>query len=240
PATRAVFPPANVPAQLAFDAVMRSPRAAVNRAESWSARVPLVTGLFSSELWDRQYSRAEIAGLPKDFDRLGLVLHLAQDLAVPQHAEGTADYCHHELEQLIDRLACKSGANIDPLPYNRGTYSANEYPDCQNLYDEKLVAKILSEQPFLNPLSDLKVSGRLTELAKVSARWQWGDPSDSVDMLGTMLPDGMEITGDTCEQILRDPAIEPQIRFQYNLGVAVSASIFELAAHRYKSPQLLE
>ncbi|MGZ3687499.1 MAG: hypothetical protein ACXVBW_04325, partial [Bdellovibrionota bacterium] len=230
-AADAVFPPANVPAQIAFDALVSSPRSASDLSDSWDERLPLVTGLFSTGYLERQYWRGEVATLPSAFDLLGLILHLTQDLTVPQHAEGTADYCHQEYENLVDRLACNTNYDVDQTPYQLGTYGSRV---CQNLYDPGLVEKILGEMQFLDPRTDESVYTRLRALALLSARWQWGYPEDSVDPIETILPDNEEFTGTQCATILDEASVHRQLRYQYNLGVAASAAIFEFTAHSFE------
>lgn len=233
-ASKAVFPPANVPAQLAYNALMASGRATEDRAESWTQRLPLVSGVFTTKYLDRHFWRGEIKSLPKAFDLLGLTLHMTQDLAIPQHTQGTADWCHTDLEKLFDKLICKTDVDTNETTYQNGSFGG-EHLECNHLYDERDVGDILMELPALNPNLNISIGDRLKAIAKHSSRWHWGEPADSIDFVGTRFPNGIEATGNTCKDVLGDPEIYHWAKYQYNLAIASSVVMFELAAHNYES-----
>lgn len=236
-AADAYFPPANVPAQRAFALMLASDRARLTEAESWNESFPLVVGLTSSVSLARHYWRGEIADLPKGFDLLGVTIHMMQDVAMPHHVEGTADQCHPELEALIDDLACGiEGA--DKKQYYDGSYGgspeAGRYGHCDRIYDPVMVERVFKEHPSLDPRRPMSVSDRIKALAFISSRWQWGVPEESVDFIGSILPNGKMYTGDRCSDFMAIPAIRDAAKYQYNLAVAATVSIFESAAHEYE------
>lgn len=226
-ARKAVFPPANVIAQLAYDAAIASPTAAVTTVEGWDESLSLATGWASGRHVTRHYERVEVKSLPRRFDLLGLTLHLAQDLGVPQHTAGTADYCHQELERLADRLGCGTARDPDMTPYREGRYDELR-PDCQRLYDPALVSRFLE---LLSALSapDLSVSERMVRIALLSNRWKWGEPDDSLDFLVTVLPSGRVFTADRCTDLMRISTVQSELKAQYNLAVAASVRLIDLA-----------
>ncbi|MBI3554933.1 MAG: hypothetical protein HY074_01560 [Deltaproteobacteria bacterium] len=235
----AVFPPANVPAQAAFDAMLRSQRNTADITNSWTENLPLVTGIFSTGHLSRHYWRGEVTGLPNGLDLLGVTLHMAQDVTVPQHALGTSDWCHQELEDLADSLDCNTTKHIDITPYNQGNFGGSVYSQCHALYDDKLIAHAMATIPALNPAANIAMGERLREIAFHSSRWAWGDPRDfnSDDDMGTVLPNGREFTADHCSGLLKHREVRNQLRYQYNVAIAASVMIFELAAHDYEAPR---
>jgi hypothetical protein len=236
----AILPPANVPAQLAYNAMLVSPRASVDRTESWNETVPLITGLTSTGYLQRHYWRGEAAGYPKNLDMLGMTLHMAQDMTVPQHAEGTTDWCHQDLEDLADRLACNTNSQPGTGIYDDGTFTSENYSGCTSLYDERLVKSMLESLSEVRPAeigSGSTIFDKLREIALLSARWQWGEPNNATDFLETRLPDGSEFFGDTCNDLIKEKAVQNQLRYQYNLAVAATVSLFEMAAHDYERAQ---
>lgn len=114
--TEAVFPPANIPAQLAYSAMLISDRAGRTFIDSWAEDLPLIRDLVTTQVLRRHYWRAEIEGLPRGFDLLGLTLHLAQDMAMPHHAAGIAAFCHPEIEVFMDQLICDDPRPVDQRP----------------------------------------------------------------------------------------------------------------------------
>ncbi|MBI3542129.1 MAG: hypothetical protein HY075_02480 [Deltaproteobacteria bacterium] len=236
-ANDAYFPPASTPAQMAFNALVKSDRAAGDFVDSWNDNIPVVTGLFSNGSYNHHYWRGEIKGLPKGFDLLGIVLHLTQDLTVPQHAEGTCDWCHQELEDLSDSLDCGTENKISIKAYDAGNFGAHITGQCGRLYDERIIADILASRPALNPSSNLSVGDRLKAIAFDSARWQWGAPENSWDDFATVLPNGTYFSGESCKELLREYWVRDQLKYQYNYAVAASAVMFELAAHAYEAPR---
>lgn len=233
-ASDAVFPPAYVPAEVAFAELQTQPRAEKDMTESWNENLPLVTGAFSSTRLNRHYWRGEVQGLPKNLDLLGITLHMAQDVTIPQHAEGTVDLCHQELEDLSDRLNCGSNTTPSNKAYDDGSYGADAFLGCRRLYDAMLVRALRSSHAFLDPRNSMSITDRIVAMATESARWQWGDPRKSADFMGTILPDGYEITGESCNDILRYAAVKRQMKIQFNMAVALSATLIELAAHQYE------
>ncbi len=236
-ATKTVFPPADVPAQMAYDAMLRSPRAQVTGVESWQEVTTVADGIFSNKKISRHHWRGEIKGLPQGFDLLGMSLHMAQDLAVPQHAQSTADNCHQEIEALTDRLACNTARDIDSRPYDDGSYSGDDH-HCQTLYDPTLVTAIIAANPELDVEKKFSIRDRITATAVLSARWQWGEPDDSIDFMGTVLPDGQRFTADHCGELMTIEAVKKQVKYQYNLAVAASAAVFARAAYEYEVAHL--
>ena len=49
------------------------------------------------------------------------------------------------------------------------------------------------------------------------------------------MPDGTIITGEACSEVLADSRVRRQLKQQYNLAVATSSLVFELAARDYES-----
>lgn len=232
-ATESVFPPADVAAELAYEAVMKSPLANHSQVEFWALEIPLASGLASTKYLKRNYWRGEIDGFPKAFDRVGWMLHLAQDLSVPHHTLGTADYCHAELEQWIDQLTCGETAIIPAHRFDDGSFDSGESVSCQNLYDAKLIETLLRDTLALSPDVRMGVPERLHQLAHLTSRWKWENPDQSVEFLSTRLPSGERYVGDQCDEFWTIPAVRDQAKFQYNLAAATTIAFFEMMARDF-------
>ena len=232
--TATIFPPADVPAALAFDAMLRSERAVATETESWTDRLPVANTIFGNEMLSRHYWRGEIAGLPRGLDLLGLTFHMVQDVSVPQHSSGTADNCHQEIENLADQLACDTAHDLPESTYDDGSFTGDA-AGCQHLYDAQLVNQILKTVPELDASREFTVRQRIQAVAIVSAAWRWGDPDDSVDFMGTRLPDGREFSADRCSDLMKIEAVRAQLKYQYNLAVAGTVTLFQSAATQYEA-----
>lgn len=238
PMGQVVFPPADVVAQTNFEAMLRSERSASSFTESWEETNPLVSGVFSTLHRRRHYWRGQIAGLPEGLDLLGTAFHMAQDISVPQHAQGTADNCHQELESLADRLTCGTSTDPDMSAYFDGSFGS-EPPDCQHLYDPELVERIRAEVHELDPGTPLSVRERIQAVARQSARWTWGTLHDGSSTMATRLPDGKVLIGDSCGELMKNEAVHRQLSYHYNLAVAITLTLFEDAALRFEDMHAL-
>ncbi len=232
-ATDAVFPPAHVPADIAFQKMLFSPRAKEDRSESWNARIPLVTGFFSDTTLTRHYWRGEVEQLPVGFDLLGLTMHMMQDVTMPHHTFGVADYCHVELENLTDKLSCNN-QNLNMKSYSDGSFGSN-VGSCQSLYDPQMVKELVYQWEALNPGKQYSISQRILSIAHISSRWKWGEPNNAMWFLGTELPDGRVLMADRCKDLMKKKPVHEQLKYQYNLAVAATVVLFELAAHEYET-----
>ncbi len=225
----AVMPPAYVPAELAWREFLASPIAEASSEESWEVSVPYVNGLLSGASFARHFQSGHVRGLPVRFDRLGMTLHLAQDMAVPHHAHGTVDYCHDEFENAADRLLC----GVAPRPSVYDSFLAGSQPRdpqlCRaGLNGAKIEAALLvlgARHREADTLEDIFVAQ-----AKASGRWFWGDPIRSVDRIGTQLPNGYLLTADRCDPILRVRMVEEQLSEQLHQAVGITAYLLERAA----------
>jgi hypothetical protein len=226
----AVFPPSTVPAQIAYNTMLRSNRATNDSTDAWSQNLPLVTGLFSTEYFQRNYWRGEISGLPQDWDLLGMVMHLTQDATVPFHVEGTSDNCHPEYESMLDQVTCASTESMDRSAYYNGTYSGAR-AGCGALYDPELVGEILSQYPAMSARSGDPIAARMVEVAMVSSQWKWRTHHNH---RYTTLPDGATYKGKQCSDLFSIQAVMDQAKFHYNLAIAETVAIFESAAHDYE------
>ena len=231
-ASDAVFPPANVPAQLAKDRLMSSPIAKKGRKKVWAETINLASGVFSSQELSRRFWRAEIEGLPQAFDLLGTIFHMTQDLSVPHHTHGIGSYCHEELETLGDTLAC--GKRVDTSLFDLGIYDENpNYYKCQRLYDPALVETLRTHLPVFSTRPDLSLSNRLKEIAKLTSQWRFGkDPRDE-DLVRSVLPNGLVFFEKSCNELLKHKELRSALKVQYNFAVAATVVVFDQIAKEY-------
>jgi hypothetical protein len=232
-ASRAVFPPSYVPAEIAYARMLDSPRAAADSVESWEETQTLVESVLSNGKLQRSFWRGEAAGLPQYLDLLGMVMHLTQDATVPHHVEDTSDRCHPEYEKMVDLLACGSGKPLSYESYYDGSY-ARGAASCDHLYDADLVQGFLAEDGMLAPTSQISVSERMIQLAKRTSQWDWRAPGVGGGY-ATRLPDEQFFQASSCEEILSEPAVQAQAKIQFNLAVAETVALFEVAAHEYET-----
>ncbi len=235
--SKVVFPPANVPAELAMNSLLGSPRAHETKMAEWVETLPLVSGLLSTKNFKRRYWRAEVAGLPKNFDQLGIAMHMLQDMTVPHHALGTTHLCHDEFEIIVAEHTCP-GANPDYGRFHSGNYQRDLDPGCRGLYDPAMVSAFLKGMAALDPSVSMALPERMRSLAKQSARWQWrllkGDREVSL-----RFPDGRVAGARTCMEVGKVAGFHHQAKVHYNMAVAASVMVYELAAHAYERPSVL-
>lgn len=236
-AADAVLPPSYVPAQLGYNEMMASARAQLDHVERWQGLLPVADGYIFMLEFNHSYWREELDGLPKALDKLGITMHMAQDLAVPHHAQGIAGYCHPEFESMVERHACSGDKNFDFLGFETGDFDQPLGNECQRLYNASQVEAQLAEWPALSMNKSMTIAERLIETGKISARTRWGKMSDQP--LGVLLPNKHTVVAQDCKGILNDPEVVQLAQFQYNLGVAVTVVLFELAAQQYEALQPL-
>ncbi len=232
--TNAVFPPASVPSELSYRTLISSDRAAKTFLDSWSERLPLISGPLSERTLSRYYWRAEVMGRPRALDVFGLALHMIQDMGMPHHTQGIASYCHPEMELYLDQLICNGGQGIPLSDYERGTF-LEDFNRCQTFYDPALIASLIASLPALQVTKPKGITQRMTEIAKISARWRWGTTSEKDDSVTSVFPDGSYLTVRDCSGFIGNRAIQAQLKFQYNLAVASSVVFMELASREYES-----
>jgi hypothetical protein len=238
PSLRAtVFPPAYVPAGLAWEKLLASPRAETAKFEISEAAIPAI-GLDGTSEPARKYWRREIPGLPRDIELLGFAIHLAEDMAVPQHARATADLCHVEFEALVDRLACTgSDVSTEELEAQKefvdGTYDWEKpLPECQALADPNRIRTHLETLPFLAAQPGLDAATATLAMAKESVKWRFG--KRWLGLFYTRLPSGKVVEGKSCEAILAHAEVAAELKSRYTLGVAVTVRLLETAAREYE------
>ncbi|MGE4232665.1 MAG: hypothetical protein AB7F43_04985 [Bacteriovoracia bacterium] len=223
-----VFPPATVPAQMAYDKVVSSHRyvAREPKKEIWNHILPLFPGRSVSEIvgaifsdanvkYRHSYWRAQIPGLPDKLDLLGVTIHLAQDLSMPHHTLATSNYCHAEFEEAVDILACGSQSPPPYYVYDAGTFDQGPgcFRLCQNLYDPDLVTQIMHDPEFLEPGAqqpfcpdrNFRIEDRLRSIAKFTSAWYW-DFDEQKDKFRTYLPQKRYQNGKTwIDRYIRGP-----------------------------------
>ncbi len=229
---KAVLPPSNIPAQMAYQLFLTSKRAVKNKLEEWDSLLPVADGYIFLKKVKHHYWRQEIAGLPLALDSLGVTLHMLQDLSVPHHAQGLAGYCHPELEEIADELACGVDQKPDLLLYQTGYFDSFSSSSCQQLYDPDLVASILRSSAIMKMPNKLDIQNTLVEIAKRSAQWQFGKLDSQA--MASRFPDGTFISGVNCD-IFRQEKVFKQIKFQYNMAVAYSLFVFEKALSEWEN-----
>jgi hypothetical protein len=227
-AEKVTYPPADVPAELAYRAMLASPPATENLTQGWGDTMPLVSSVFGTTRMYRQYERSELTGLPRDLDQLGMTLHMAQDMTVPQHTRITIENCHPDYENAADVMNAY-GAKPDTSAYDRGTFGRDTYPRAHALYDPEMVARFVKTPGPLDATTPLSIQQRLYNVAAWSSMWIF----DNSGKPWTYSPETGEVRANDCAALFRNPAIAARLRYQYNLAVAVSAAIFEKAAHEW-------
>ena len=229
-----VFPPAMVPADLAFQTMLASPRAAETTLYNWDFNLPVITLAGTSHL-TRHFMRGEVRGLPKELDALGITIHLIQDLTVPQHTLGTLDLCHSEYEILSDELEGQVPyAQIDFLKYQSGFY-IGERPFISGLYDETLVKKFLSDHLKYPPLdhdSTISLPDRIISVAQSTGKWGWAKRAKGYE---TTLPSGSLYTGVSCNDLMTRGEVRTFVKRNFNYAIAATVFILEKAAHEYEN-----
>lgn len=231
------FPPAYVPAELAWQQVLKSPRSQTAVYRQWQDEIPTI-GLEGTSFPSRLYWRREIPGLPQDLELLGLAIHLVQDMVVPQHVRATADLCHVELEEVFDELACEGTGIPDEWikaqkEFVLGTYDTQgALPECQALADPDLIRKKLGAYSFLRPNTAHTAGEMALLVAQESSQWTFG--KTWLGPFWTRLPSGQTIKGNSCLQIVSRPEVAQEIREKYALAVAVTVRMLELAARSYE------
>lgn len=238
-ASDVVFPPANIVAQRSYDQMLQSSPAQYTVQKSWDYNLTLIPNsildLFKGEnkLFKRHYWSAEIAELPTKLEFLGTTLHMAQDMGVPHHAEATMNFCHAEFESAVDLLAC-AGTPPNASAYDNGLYDfgmANRMQSCQGLYDKNMVTKIRAMIPAFQLNTPISIANRIKEIAAISSQWAWGQQGSKIT---TQLRDGTVYKSSKCADFFKLEKIKNDIRFQYNLAVAASSVIMEVAARDYE------
>ena len=226
------FPPASLLAEHAYRAFLRSERAAESSRVCWNETLPLVSSITGTTFFARKYCRSTVKSMPKALDLLGMALHLGQDLAIPQHVIGTLDLCHDETEKLASRLvtAGNGSRNLYAL-YDSGAYQDAPQPPYQALYDASLVKQLKSKFDFLDPKAKFTFSERMRAMAREVAKWRW---SMTKKWFTTTLPNGKSSRARSCAELLDHSEIRAQLKYQYNLAVALSACFFEQAAQTYE------
>ena len=228
-----VFPPANVPAELAFQDMLSSPRADETFIDHWDESLTLASGLMSTKIVSRHYMRGEIQGLPSRLDSLGLTIHLAQDMTVSHHTLVSTDLCHSEYESFVDQLdALQEASEIDSSGYQSGVFFGLQRSWKSFLYDEELVKKLLNEHPALKLSSEQSIKQRMYKVAEESNQWKWS--KDGPHYVLT-LPSGETFSQKTCDLLINTIDVHQQIRIQYNLAVAFTVALLNLAAHDYET-----
>ncbi len=228
-ASDAVFPPSNVPGQLAFNKMLVSARSTSNMTDSWNEDLPLISGVFSTDHVNRHYWRGEIEGMPKDLDLLGMTMHLTQDATVPHHVEGTSDNCHPEYEAMVDRMACNTAGALNYGQYYDGSYDGAVEARCNFLYDAALVDQVFTDHRSIDALLNTSVHDRMQQVAFITSRWDWKQHGS------TELPDGRIYVQKDCGKMLSIQAVRQQAKYQYNMAIAATVVLFEVAAHQYET-----
>ncbi len=231
------FPPAYVPAQLAWNRLLTSPRSEIPLFAVWHDSIPSI-GLNGVSVLERRYWRSEIPGFPRDLELLGLALHLAQDMAVPQHARATADYCHVEFEELIDSLACEGTGfpNTDlkaQKEFVDGTYDLErKLPNCQSLVDRTQIREKYDQLPYLKTGHRLTAGELTLQAALDSSRWKFG--KRWLGPYWSRLPSGALFEAKSCKELFERHEIRLAAKERYSLAVAISARLLENAAREYE------
>lgn len=231
---KAVLPPSNLLAQVAYDDFLTSPRASEDKTEEWDGVLPVAVHYIFTKSYPYHYRRDELKDFPKALERLGVTLHLMQDLAMPHHSQGLTGYCHTDFEAVVDRLACVNENPSQSENFDSGYFvvdPTNE--ECQHLYNPNLVKQILNSNEVFGTKKPLDLSHRMFEVAKISARWRFGKFDPSGQKIQTIFPDQTKLSAKNCAEVLQNPVTHQQIQYQYNLAVAATVALLEKSAKDY-------
>ena len=227
-----VFPPANIPGQLAFQDMLQSSRAEETYIDHWDETLPLASGLMATKSVSRHYMRGEIKGLPSRLDSLGMTIHLAQDMTVPQHTQVTTDLCHTEYESFVDQLdALQEASDIDFSGYQSGVYFGAQRSWKSYLYDEALIEQFIQENLALKTQTNLSVKDRFYAIARETHQMKWSKVGDTYTL---EFPTGEKISQKTCENLINTIDVHQHIKKQYNFAVAITVVLLDQAAHAYE------
>lgn len=227
------LPPSYLLAMEAFENATHSETSAQSHREVWKKELSYADAYVFTSTFVRQFAYEELERLPARLQDLGTAMHMAQDLAMPHHAQGIGGLCHSEFEQLVDEILCSSRGKVDSSPYETGLFDDTEIPNCQQLYDVAAIEKLIANDPIFNTHSSLSFEDRLIELAKRSAEWRI-KPQDSREPNGLkLLFDDQAIFSGSCQDMQGSPAVLLIAKHQYELATAATVMIIELAAHEH-------
>ncbi|MEI6791586.1 MAG: hypothetical protein WCK42_10445, partial [Myxococcaceae bacterium] len=102
--SKIIFPPSYAMAEYLYHIFLKHGLAPIDKDEIYPFELTFMSGLFSDRNLKLSYHHQEFAGLPIALEELGVVIHLAQDLGMPHHAQGIAGHCHIEYEEKMDAL----------------------------------------------------------------------------------------------------------------------------------------
>lgn len=224
--SKAVLPPSYVPAEKAYKLFINSRLADEDKIREWKAKLTVIENYVFKRKINHHFRSEEIKDYPVDLEKLGIALHMMQDLAMPHHAQGYTGYCHTELEEMVDVLACRTKYISGLQAYKSGSFDHSSIRQCQKLYDASMVTRFLNSANAFANNDQIVISDLLINFALESAKWRFGklDQND----IGTQLPDGKILSGKNCK-LLENEVIYRRIEYQYNYAVAGTIFILENA-----------
>ena len=224
--SKAVLPPSYVPAEKSYKLFINSRLAGENKKKEWDAKLTVIENYVFKRKINHHFKSEELKDYPIELEKLGITLHMLQDLAMPHHAEGYTGYCHTELEEMVDILACRTKYISGLQTYKSGSFGASLNRQCQKLYDATSVTRFLKSDNAFKVKSQFSIPDLLIAFALESAKWKFGklDQND----IGTQLPGSKIISGNNCK-ILENELIYRRIEYQYNYAVAGTIFILENA-----------
>lgn len=232
PIADATLPPSYLIAQDAFNEMLASSQSAFNQRKTWIRKLRYTDDYILSSGFDHLYASEEIAGLPQDLQKLGTVMHMAQDLAMPHHAQGIAGLCHTAIENYMNELICQGAEKPSDEIYELGNFDDARMPDCQALYNVNAVEKLMATDPLFDIHSEFSLEDRLIRLAESSALLRVRPRDDrNANAVSISIEDGVLFSG-TCDEI-RSQAIRSLAGRQYAWATAATVMLLELSAYEY-------
>lgn len=233
------MPPSYLIAVDAFEEAVNSWPSMQSARTTWQKELTYAYSYLLNLWMYRQYAEEKIAGLPANFQKIGIAIHMAQDLAMPHHSQGIAGLCHSELESYIDTLACPEGNEAIDEIYDVGIFDELVVPVCQELYEVREVEKLMMH-PIFNVTSGMSLEDRLIGLAMMSAQFRVRPTEDFSNNAMLLTFDNRVLFDDTCDNIQGSKSLQMIAKRQYQLATAATVMLIELAAYEYsRRTQLL-
>lgn len=228
----ATMPPSYLLAVDAFEDTIYSSLSRESKRTTWSKDLIFATNFIMTDKFKHKFASEEIGGLPSKMQSLGIALHIAQDLAMPHHAQGIAGLCHNVLETYVDSLLCPAGVEVKTDSYDNGTFDETHLQNCQELYDAQEIEALINENPALSASSKMPLEDRLIELAFMSAEYKVAPLNRRKKALKIQRDDRTIFSG-SCKEIPKSQAMFRVAKNQYQLATAATVMLIELAARNY-------
>lgn len=226
------MPPSYIIAADAFKEAISSWPSKKNERTIWQKEITYAQSYVLNSWTYHQYASEEILALPSQLQKLGIAMHMAQDLAMPHHAQGIAGQCHSELESYVDGLLCETGIDVSNDLYDSGIFDEDPVPSCQKLNAVGHIEKLIAHNPIFDVESGMTLEERLIKIAQMSAEVRVSSLNRSDNSMTMEFKDKI-LFSDSCDQIKNSESLAVIASRQYEIATAATVMLIELAASQY-------